>query len=106
MHRPRIEGAEVLRRIKADPATSHISIVVLSGVAEAETIRRSLKDGADGYLTKPFDVRELLDLIDRLLATHVQPDHIQIGGDPADADSDEVLSSRTARPGGRGRSSQ
>jgi signal transduction histidine kinase/ActR/RegA family two-component response regulator len=87
MHLPLIEGDEVLRRIKADPTTAHISIVVLSGVAEAQTIRRSRDDGADGYLTKPFDVRELLDLIDRLLSGHVQ-----VPGGSADADSDEVLS--------------
>ena len=67
MHLPRIEGREVLRRLKADPMTAEVPVVVLSGVAEAETIRLTHADGADGYLTKPFDVRELLELIDRLL---------------------------------------
>ena len=46
-------------------------MVVLSGVAEAETIRLARADGADGYLTKPFDVRELLVMIDALLAPRV-----------------------------------
>jgi CheY-like chemotaxis protein len=86
MHLPLIGGAEVLRRIKADPATAGTSVVVLSGVADAETIRQTRHDGADGYLTKPFDVRELLDLTDRLLVAHVQ-----VGAGSADADSDEVL---------------
>ena len=88
MHLPLIEGGEVLRRIKADPASAQVSVVVLSGVADAESIRRTRQDGADGYLTKPFDVHELLDLTDRLLAAHVhaqvQPSHAV----PADADSD------------------
>lgn len=83
MHLPLIGGGEVLRRIKADPATAQISVVVLSGVADAESIRRTRQDGADGYLTKPFDVHELLDLTDRLLATHAQ-----VGPPSADADSD------------------
>ena len=61
-------------------------VVVLSGVADADTIRRTREDGADAYLTKPFDVLALLDLTDRLLATRVQ-----VAGCPADADSDEVL---------------
>jgi signal transduction histidine kinase/CheY-like chemotaxis protein len=86
MHLPLIGGGEVLRRIKADPATAHISVVVLSGVADAETIRRTRDDGADGYLTKTFDVFELLELIDRLLAALVQ-----VAAGSADAVSDEVL---------------
>ena len=61
-------------------------MVVLSGVADAETIRQTRHDGADGYLTKPFVVHELLDLTDRLLATHVQ-----VGAGSVDAPSDEVL---------------
>jgi CheY-like chemotaxis protein len=101
MRLPLIEGGAVLRRIKADPRTAHVSVVVLSGVADSETIRRTRLDGADGYLTKPFDVHELLDLTDRLLAGPVQ-----VAGRSADADSDEVLDSRTVRPGGRGRSSR
>jgi CheY-like chemotaxis protein len=81
---PLIGGGEVLRRIKADPATARVSVVVLSGVADAESIRRTRQDGADGYLTKPFDVRELLELIDRLLAT-------QVAAGAADGDGDVVL---------------
>jgi CheY-like chemotaxis protein len=83
MHLPLIEGGEVLRRIKADPASAQVSVVVLSGVADAESIRRTREDGADGYLTKPFDVRELLDLTDRLLAARAQVAAVSV-----DADSD------------------
>jgi CheY-like chemotaxis protein len=93
MNLPLIGGGEVLRRIKANPATAHISVIVLSGVADAETIRRTRADGADGYLTKPFDVHELLGLVDRLLASPGQPGpHVQIAGGSADAVADEVLS--------------
>jgi CheY-like chemotaxis protein len=83
MHLPLIEGGEVLRRIKADPSSAQVSVVVLSGVADAESIRRTREDGADGYLTKPFDVRELLDLTDRLLAARAQVAAVSV-----DADSD------------------
>jgi len=83
MHLPLIEGGEVLRRIKADPGSAQVSVVVLSGVADAESIRRTRQDGADGYLTKPFDVRELLDLTDRLLG-----EHAQVAPGSVDADSD------------------
>jgi signal transduction histidine kinase/ActR/RegA family two-component response regulator len=93
MNLPLINGGEVLRRIRANPATAHIAVVILSGVADAESIRRTRDDGADGYLTKPFDVQELLALADRLLASRAEPaPHVQIAGASADADTDEVLS--------------
>jgi CheY-like chemotaxis protein len=96
MNLPLIGGGEVLRRIRANPETADVSVVVLSGVADADTIRRTREDGADGYLTKPFDVLELLELTDRLVATHaqathVQAGHVQVAQGPADADPDEVL---------------
>jgi signal transduction histidine kinase/DNA-binding NarL/FixJ family response regulator len=72
MNLPLIGGGELLRRIRANPASAEVPVVVLSGVADADTIRRTREDGADGYLTKPFDVLALLDLTDRLLATRVQ----------------------------------
>jgi CheY-like chemotaxis protein len=82
LHLPLIEGGEVLRRIKANPATAEVSVVVLSGVADSESIRRTRLDGADGYLTKPFDVNELLDLTDRLLAPHAQVAPVRVDADP------------------------
>jgi signal transduction histidine kinase/ActR/RegA family two-component response regulator len=84
LHIPVIDGGEVLRRIRADAACAHVSVVVLSGVADAESIRQTRRDGADGYLTKPFDVPELLEMVDELLAT-------QIARRAADGDGDVVL---------------
>ena len=101
MNLPLIGGGEVLRRIRANPASAGVSVVVLSGVADADTIRRTREDGADGYLTKPFDIHELLELTDRLLATHVQ-----ISDGSADADSDKVLASENPRRRRAGRSKQ
>jgi CheY-like chemotaxis protein len=86
LHLPLIEGGEVLRRIKANAASAHVPVVVLSGLADADTIRRTRQDGADGYLTKPFDVNELLDLTDRLLAPRAQVARV-----PVDADADGFL---------------
>ena len=101
MNLPLLGGGEVLRQIRANPASAGVSVVVLSGVADADTIRRTWEDGADGYLTKPFDIRELLELTDRLLATHVQ-----LSGAAADADSDKVLVSENPRRRRAGRSTQ
>ena len=57
---PKVDGLEVCRRLKADPQTSGIPIIMLT--AKAEEIDRvlGLELGADDYVVKPFSMRELL----------------------------------------------
>ena len=57
---PEVDGLEVCRRLKADPQTSGIPIIMLT--AKAEEIDRvlGLELGADDYVVKPFSMRELL----------------------------------------------
>jgi PAS domain S-box-containing protein len=64
---PDIEGAEVLARLKADPLTASIPVVMLSADATQGQIDRLLADGAVAYLTKPLDVRDFLETIDACL---------------------------------------
>jgi putative two-component system response regulator len=56
---PKLGGLEVCRRLKADPATRLIPVVVVSGVAESDQRIEALARGADDFLSKPVDVREL-----------------------------------------------
>ncbi len=68
---PDINGFEICRRIKADPATSSILVLEISGeFLEAEDRARGLEGGADGYLTKPVGIAELLANIKALLRLH------------------------------------
>ena len=67
LHLPDVQGDEVLRRLRADPRTAHIPVVMISADATPRTIDRLLAEGADAYLTKPLDVDEFLSAIDRLL---------------------------------------
>src|SRR3954466_12813078 len=55
---PDIDGYEVLRRLRA--ARVHTPILILSGLAELDHKLKGLGFGADDFLTKPFDKRELL----------------------------------------------
>ncbi|HWK90043.1 MAG TPA: ATP-binding protein, partial [Longimicrobium sp.] len=67
LHLPDVQGDEVLRRLRADPRTAEIPVVVISADATPRTIQRLRNEGADGYLTKPLDVDDFLATIDALL---------------------------------------
>jgi PAS domain S-box-containing protein len=57
---PGIDGFEVLRSLRSDPATQNIPVILLSARAGEEARIEGLEAGADDYLTKPFSARELL----------------------------------------------
>jgi PAS domain S-box-containing protein len=67
LHLPDLSGEEVLRSLLADPRTRQIPVVVLSADATPTQVRKILGAGADAYLTKPLDVRRLLELMDETL---------------------------------------
>lgn len=66
LHLPDISGEDVLRRLRSDTRTATTMIVVLSADATNDQPKRLLALGASDYLTKPFDIPSILDLIDRL----------------------------------------
>ncbi|MEM9540937.1 MAG: response regulator [Cyanobacteria bacterium P01_E01_bin.42] len=57
---PQLNGYEVLQALQADRATQMIPIIFLTAKADRPDIRRGMELGADDYLTKPFDIQELL----------------------------------------------
>jgi PAS domain S-box-containing protein len=66
LHLPDMPGEEVLRRLRSDPRTAEIPVVVLSADARPSLIKRLLASGARAFLTKPLDVAELLALLDQV----------------------------------------
>ncbi len=56
---PRMDGTEMTRRIKSDERTSHIPIILLTARSSMEYKIQGLETGADDYLEKPFNAREL-----------------------------------------------
>ncbi|BAZ49496.1 response regulator receiver modulated diguanylate cyclase/phosphodiesterase with PAS/PAC sensor(s) [Nostoc sp. NIES-4103] len=60
MMMPRLDGFELLHKLRANPQTRELPIILLSARADEEARIQGLEAGADDYLTKPFSNRELL----------------------------------------------
>ena len=52
---PGMDGFEVCQRLKQDPHTRHIPVIIISGLGALEANVRALEAGADDFLSKPFD---------------------------------------------------
>jgi two-component system phosphate regulon response regulator PhoB len=57
---PGIDGLEVTRKLKSDPQTKHIPVLMLTAKGEEADVVAGLELGADDYITKPFSPRILL----------------------------------------------
>lgn len=64
---PGIDGWEVTRVLKADPATAAIPIIVLTAHALAADRERAFEVGADGYISKPADPKTVLTAVQKRL---------------------------------------
>ena len=64
---PVMNGIEMCKRLKSDKLTSHIPILLLTAKADTPSRIEGWEAGADAYLTKPFDKRELLIRIQELV---------------------------------------
>ncbi len=64
---PGIDGFEVLRRLKADPATEPIPVIMLTAKTDSEDALRGYDRGAQWYLSKPFDPEQLLVYVNNVL---------------------------------------
>ena len=69
---PKVNGFQVCRRVKTDPATQDVPVIMLTAKSAQQDVFWGKDCGADEYLTKPFSTKELVKTIDRLLKVRQQ----------------------------------
>jgi two-component system alkaline phosphatase synthesis response regulator PhoP len=65
---PKMDGYTACSEIKSDQATKVIPVVMLTAVGHESNKKYAMEIGAEGYITKPFNTQELIDMITPLLA--------------------------------------
>jgi two-component system, OmpR family, alkaline phosphatase synthesis response regulator PhoP len=65
---PKMNGFEVCQEIRSDPKLKGVRILMLTAKGRETEIAKGLALGADGYMTKPFSTKELVERIRALLA--------------------------------------
>jgi DNA-binding response OmpR family regulator len=65
---PRLTGVELCSRLRADPATAGIPVVLLTARTDDVAMRSGWEAGVDEYITKPFSPRELAARVDEILS--------------------------------------
>ena len=88
---PEMDGFEALKKLKENPETREIPVIMLTAKAQDADVFRGWQSGADLYLTKPFNPAELLSFIKRLLASQNAPAEKTYSIDDVLEDADEGL---------------
>jgi two-component system, OmpR family, alkaline phosphatase synthesis response regulator PhoP len=65
---PGKDGYSACHSIKSDTATKSIPVVMVTGIDHQLNVKLSAEVGADGYITKPFSLEDLLEVVDRFLS--------------------------------------
>ncbi len=65
---PKMNGLEVTRKLRENPAFSHIPIIGVTAYAMKGDRKKVLEAGCDAYLSKPINTRELPEMIDKMLS--------------------------------------
>ncbi|MFN4193596.1 MAG: response regulator, partial [Tabrizicola sp.] len=65
---PEVSGYEICEGIRVDPALKDVKILMMTARGSAIERRKGLALGADGFISKPFELKDLRDEVRRLLA--------------------------------------
>lgn len=65
---PGMDGFAALQKLKSNPETSTIPVIMLTGVSEKTKVQQALTSGIAYYLTKPFDFDDLMTKVDQAMS--------------------------------------
>ena len=71
---PKLDGFDVLKRIRANPRTKALPVILLTARSSQEDVWQGWQSGVDYYMTKPFDVEDLLRFLAHVLTPRPQED--------------------------------
>jgi len=95
---PEVSGLELARRLKREPLSADIPIIMLTARGEEDNKIQGLEAGADDYITKPFSPRELIARLKAVLRRTTAPgvdETIEVEGLHLDPNSQRVRSGNT-----------
>ena len=75
---PDMDGFEVCRRLKGDPATAHIPVVMVTALDQVSDRIRGLEAGADDFLTKPVNDLQLITRVKSLVRLKMLTDELRL----------------------------
>lgn len=64
---PKLNGYEVLKKLKEHESTANIPFIYASASVEKKEVKHAMQLGADAYIRKPFDLTELVELVNRYI---------------------------------------
>ena len=94
---PNVDGYQVAAHVKATPALAHVPVLLLTGAFEPIDEDRARHAGCDGVLVKPFEPRQLIETVRRLLDEVRAPD--ARSGDGQETESGDEPVDTAAEPG-------
>ena len=74
---PKLSGFEVCKKIKDDPETNHIMVLMVTALNELGDIERAVAAGCDDFLSKPVNKLELIKRVDNMLRLHHVTDELE-----------------------------
>lgn len=96
---PEMDGFEVCRRLKADPSTQHIPVVMVTALDQVSDRVRGLEAGADDFLTKPVNDLQLMTRVKSLVRLKMLTDELRLRASTTrNIGIEELLSRRNTLP--------
>ncbi len=96
---PGMDGFEVCRRLKAEPATSHIPVIMVTALDQVSDRVRGLEAGADDFLTKPVNDLQLMTRVKSLVRLKMLTDELRLRASTTrNIGIEEILSRGEASP--------